>query len=80
LEDVILRSQSQDFYQDKFILCGHSLGGMCVLLYAEHHPEHMKAILPLSAVISGNLSKETYSSEKLEEREQTGRRIQERSN
>ena len=35
LEDVIAWAGSQPWYQEPFVLTGHSLGSMCVTLYAE---------------------------------------------
>jgi len=35
LEDVIGWAKTQAFYQEPFFLAGHSLGGICVALYAE---------------------------------------------
>jgi alpha-beta hydrolase superfamily lysophospholipase len=59
LEDVIAWAKSQDWYQQPFVLMGHSLGGISVGLYAEEHPEHVKGLAPLSTVVSGKLSKQT---------------------
>lgn len=73
LEDVITRSESQDFFQKPFILCGHSLGAISCAFYAEKHPERVKAIAPTSTVINTELSKQTYTKEELENREKTGR-------
>jgi pimeloyl-ACP methyl ester carboxylesterase len=80
LEDVIARAHDQDFYQEPFVLCGASLGGLCIILYAEQYPNKVKALAPVSTLISGQLSRDNYSPEKLQERERTGRRIEKRSN
>lgn len=56
LEDVINWSKTQKFYQEPFVLSGHSLGGICVALYAEKYPEKVLAIAPISTVVSGKLS------------------------
>ncbi|MCX6798238.1 MAG: alpha/beta fold hydrolase [Candidatus Falkowbacteria bacterium] len=55
LEDVIDWAAKQDWYQEPFILCGHSLGGICVALYAEKFPEKIKALASLATTISGKL-------------------------
>ena len=75
LEDVINWSRAQDFYQEPFILCGHSLGAVCSALYAENYPEKIKALAPISTVVSGKLSLERYTKEELEDWEKTGWQI-----
>ena len=59
LEDVISWAATQTWYQEPFCLTGHSLGGYCTARYAEQYPEKVKAIAPISAVISGALTVET---------------------
>lgn len=59
LEDVIKWAESQKFYQEPFVLCGHSLGAISVILFAEKYPQKVKALAPISAVISGKLTEET---------------------
>lgn len=78
LEDVILRSESQHFFQKPFILCGHSLGAICCAFYAEEHPEKIKALAPTSTVINAELSRQNYSEEELKDRERTGRLTKDR--
>jgi pimeloyl-ACP methyl ester carboxylesterase len=72
LEDVIEWSKNQDFYQKPFVLCGHSLGGVSTTLYAQKYPDLVKALAPISTVVSGKLSLERYSQEELNEWEKTG--------
>jgi len=60
LEDVIKWSSTQDFYQEPFWLDGHSLGGISVVMYVENYPDKVKAVAPISPVVSGKLSKENY--------------------
>ncbi len=79
LEDVINWAKNQDFYQEPFILCGHSLGGICSALYAETFPEKVKALAPISTVVSGEISKARYTKEELDEWEKTGRQIKTRT-
>lgn len=59
LEDVISWAKTQPWYQEPFDLVGHSLGGMSVALYAEKHLEKVKALAPISTVVSGLLSTQT---------------------
>ncbi|QQG50282.1 MAG: alpha/beta fold hydrolase [Candidatus Berkelbacteria bacterium] len=55
-DDVITWAATQDWYQQPFILAGHSLGGMCSILYAEDHPENVLALAPMAPLVSGQLS------------------------
>ena len=59
LEDVIEWAKTQDFYQEPFWLIGHSLGGISTALYAENYPERVKAVAPISTVVSGKMSIDT---------------------
>ncbi len=77
LEDVITWTKTQKWYQEPFILVGHSLGAGCSLLYAENHPQEVKAIAPISTVVSGELSFQTYTQEELDHWKQTGWQITE---
>jgi pimeloyl-ACP methyl ester carboxylesterase len=79
LEDVINWSREQDWYQEPFILCGHSMGAMSVALYAEKFPDKVKALAPISVLISGKLISETHSPEELADWEKTGLRTWESS-
>jgi pimeloyl-ACP methyl ester carboxylesterase len=56
LEDIIKWSVGQKWYQEPFILVGHSLGAMSVALFAEKYPDKVKALAPISTVVSGKLS------------------------
>jgi len=55
LEDVIEWAKDQTWYQEPFILAGHSLGSLCLSLYAQNFPKKIKALAPISTVISGEL-------------------------
>lgn len=78
LEDVIAWAQTQPWYEEPFVLAGHSLGGLCVALFAERHPEKVKGLAPISTVVSGKLSTETPSHRaEAGEWEKTGWRINE---
>jgi pimeloyl-ACP methyl ester carboxylesterase len=72
LEDVIKWSEGKTWYQEPFILVGHSLGGTCVALFAENHPEKVKALAPISTVVSGKLSFEIYPKNDLEDWRENG--------
>ncbi len=75
LEDVIKWAQSQSFYIEPFILCGHSLGGISSILYAEKFPQKVKALVPISTVVSGKLSVSTEDPKRLKEWEKMGYKI-----
>lgn len=59
LEDIIEWAKSQEWYQEPFCLAGHSLGSICIALYAEKYPERVKALAPISTVVSGKLRTES---------------------
>jgi pimeloyl-ACP methyl ester carboxylesterase len=60
LEDVIQWATSQHWYKEPFVLVGHSLGGISTAMFAEKHPEKVKALAPISTVVSGKLSWEAH--------------------
>ncbi len=77
LEDVINWAKTQRWYKEPFWLVGHSLGGISTALYAERHPKEVKALAPISTVVSGKLSVETKKSRgQLDEWKRTGWLIQ----
>jgi lysophospholipase len=67
LEDVIAWAATQSFYREPFILAGHSLGGISTASFAERYPQKVKALAPISTVVSGKLSLESekYGDESL---------------
>ncbi|MDP3784839.1 MAG: alpha/beta fold hydrolase [bacterium] len=67
LEDVIIWASKQEWYQEPFALAGHSSGGICTALYAEKYPEKVKALAPISTVVSGKLNAETPYHKSIEE-------------
>jgi len=77
LEDVIDWSSRQKWYKEPFFLAGHSLGGICIALFAEKHPEKVKGLAPISTVVSGKLSMESREERGgLEEWKRTGWKIE----
>lgn len=72
LEDVLAWAKTQPWYQEPFILAGHSLSGMCTTLYAEGHPKQIKARLTIGTVVSGDLSASKYRPEALAAWEKQG--------
>lgn len=79
LEDVIAWAGKQDWYMEPFWLAGHSLGGICISLFAAKNSDKVKAIAPISTVVSGALSLEAHGKEEMEEWERTGWQIRESS-
>lgn len=67
LEDVIEWAKQQVWYQEPFVLAGHSLGGIGTAWYAEKHREKIKALAPISTVVSGQLSIEAHGKEETDE-------------
>ncbi|MCL4380614.1 lysophospholipase [Candidatus Dependentiae bacterium] len=55
LEDLIAWAATQSWYQEPFILVGHSLGGLCTALFAENNPAKVYALAPIATVVSGSL-------------------------
>jgi len=76
LEDLISWAKGRSWYQEPFCLVGHSLGGICTALYAERHPEKVKALAPISTVVSGELSVDCRNPDETKEWERTGWRIE----
>ena len=72
LEDVIAWAKFQPWYQEPFYLAGHSLGGICIILYVEKHPEEVKGLAPISTVVSGALSAQAHGKEYVKQWEKTG--------
>lgn len=72
LEDVIQWARPQPWYQEPFVLAGHSLGSMTILLYAEDNPDMVKALAPTSAALSGELMREVIPQDALAAWRETG--------
>lgn len=72
LEDVIGWAKTQAWYQAPFVLCGHSVGGMCVASYAEKFPNQVKALAPISSVVSSRFINDLYSAEEVASWQETG--------
>ncbi|MDE1966224.1 MAG: alpha/beta fold hydrolase [Patescibacteria group bacterium] len=75
LEDAIDWAKGQSWYREPFWLAGHSLGGLCIGLYAEKYPERVAALAPIAGVVSGKLSIEKralHDADELEAWKKTG--------
>jgi len=66
LEDIIAWASHQDWYQEPFVLAGHSLGGICTALFTEKHPEQVMGLFPKSTVVTGKLSQEAHQKTQVE--------------
>ncbi|MDP2736539.1 MAG: alpha/beta hydrolase [bacterium] len=77
LEDVIVWSKNQTWYEEPFCLSGHSLGGFSVAYYAINHGEKVKAIASISPLISGELSIKAHGKKEIDEWKKTGWKIEE---
>jgi len=77
LEDVIVWSKNQEWYEEPFCLYGHSLGGFCITYYAIKHGKKVKAIAPSAPVVSGELSLKAHGKEEIDNWEKTGWKIAE---
>ncbi len=60
LEDVIEWSRTQTWYSQPFVLAAHSLGSLCIALYAERYPERILGLAPIAPVVSGALSVQAH--------------------
>jgi pimeloyl-ACP methyl ester carboxylesterase len=72
LVDVIAWARTQDWFQSPFYLAGHSMGGAAALHYARNHPTEIRAIVPLSAIMSGTSWRTTYTPEALQDWQERG--------
>lgn len=75
LIDVIDWAKDKFWYQEPFILSGHSLGGFSVIEYAENFPQKVKGIFAFAPTISGKFSfeaNEKYSLETFKSWRDTG--------
>jgi alpha/beta superfamily hydrolase len=52
LEDVVAWAKSQVWYQEPFCLAGHSLGAICVTLFAEKFSKSILGLAPTSIILS----------------------------
>lgn len=69
---VVDWASTQGWYQEPFIVCGHSLGAACALLFAIDHPKKVKALIIASAFISGLEFEKTFPSKILDKWKQAG--------
>lgn len=80
LEDVINWAKDNFQYKDQFVLAGYSIGGLSISLFAERHPGEVRALAPLSAVVSGKLWKQAQNKDMIEDWEKEGIWVRESTN
>lgn len=66
LEDVISWAKTQKFYKEPFYLAWHSLGWISTCMYAQKNPNEVKALAPISSVVSGQMTIDIIPEEDLE--------------
>ncbi len=76
-EDMIAWANSEPWYQEPFVVAGHSLGAACNLMFAYKHPEKIKAIAPTSAFLAGKITLKAFDEKLMEEWEKIGYRLEE---
>ena len=71
LEDVIEWTKTQKYYETPLYLAGHSLWWICTSLYAQKYPDNVKALAPISTVVSGQLNMQTKDGDVLDDWKRT---------
>jgi uncharacterized protein len=75
LQDVVAWASSQEWYQEPFVLAGHSLGGISIILYTLTNLDKVKALAPISTVLAGRINMTRYKPEDIKEWDKTGWQI-----
>jgi len=60
MEDIMTWLKTQEWFALPCIIGGHSMGGICAIMYAENHPEDISGLMPFASVITGELSFESH--------------------
>ncbi|MBA3724669.1 MAG: alpha/beta fold hydrolase [Candidatus Levybacteria bacterium] len=76
LEDVLQSAQEEPWFPQPLYLAGHSLGGLASTIYAEKHPDLVKALAPIATVVSGELTAEVRGEAYMHRWKQQGRRTE----
>lgn len=66
LDDVIDWASNQKWFQSPFVLVGHSLGAASCMLHTLRNPNSVRALAPLSCVLSGEEWVKTYKTHRAE--------------
>lgn len=77
LEDVIFWAKNQEWYKEPFYLAGHSLGWISTSMYSQKNPSEVKALAPISSVVSGQMTVDIIPEEELKKRKEAWYKISE---
>ena len=72
LEDVVNWARTQDWFQQPFALCGHSMGAQAVAWYAEQHPDEVSLSAPMAPVVNYDLYMTTLGPEEKKQWQEKG--------
>lgn len=72
LEDVIAWASGQQWYREPFVLIGHSMGGIAIMVYASRLQYKVAALAPLGTVISGKIWSDSLTPAERDEWRQRG--------
>lgn len=78
-EDVVKWAKVQPWYQEPFVISGHSLGSACCILYSTKYPKKVKALAPISAFLSGKTFFDSLSRKVTSDWKSKGYRLEESS-
>jgi pimeloyl-ACP methyl ester carboxylesterase len=56
MQDVANWAAGQPWFQEPFVIAGHSLGGAAALSYAADHPERVSRVILIAPVVAGKLT------------------------
>lgn len=59
-------ASQQKWYQEPFIMCGHSLGAACGVLFTDKYPQKIKALAPFSLFTSGERFEADFNQEEFD--------------
>lgn len=71
-ETVVEWSGSQSWYKEPFVVCGHSLGAACSVLFAKKNPAKVKALAPFSLFVGGKAFEKRFTKKELSQWKKTG--------
>jgi pimeloyl-ACP methyl ester carboxylesterase len=63
LEDIINWARTQDWFQQPYAVCGHSMGAQAAAWVAEQRPEEVLLVAPMAPVVNYELYETTLDSE-----------------
>lgn len=72
LEDVINWARTRPWFQQPFVLCGHSMGAQSTAWYAKNHADEVSAVAPLAPPVNYDLYVGTLDSEYMKDWQEKG--------